>query len=112
VQTNSGPRRRKEDQPGSAGTYFTKAEECVRLCEALAAFWGDSCDAPIWPGAYLTEEDTPIRDLIRAAVGLNPLGWKAGAADPLTAADNRMAAEDDRKTPPAMGEDDMERDRR
>jgi hypothetical protein len=49
--------------------------ECVRLCEALSAFWGygveglPTCDAPIWPGAYLTEEDTPIRDLIRAAVG-------------------------------------------
>ena len=45
-------------------------DECVRLCEAMAAFWGDGiCDAPIWPGAYLTEEDTPIRELVRAAVG-------------------------------------------
>jgi len=70
VKLNSGPRRRKEDQLGTAHTYFTRAAECIRLCEALAAFWGDGvCDAPIWPGAYLTEEDTPIRDLIRAAVG-------------------------------------------
>ncbi len=46
-------------------------DECVRLCEAIAAFWGDAvCDAPIHPGAYLTEQDIPIRDLVRAAVGL------------------------------------------
>jgi hypothetical protein len=45
-------------------------DECVRLCEAISAFWGDDvCDAPISPGAYLTEQDVPIRDLIRAAVG-------------------------------------------
>lgn len=51
-------------------TYFTKADECIRLCEAMAAFWGDDvCDAAIHPGAYLTEEDTPFRDLVRAAVG-------------------------------------------
>ena len=50
--------------------YPIDREECVRLCEALAAFWGDGvCDAPIHPGAYLTEEDIPIRDLVRAAVG-------------------------------------------
>jgi hypothetical protein len=49
--------------------YTIDADECVRLCEAMAAFWGDSCDAPIWPGAYLTEQDIPFRDLIRTAVG-------------------------------------------
>ena len=45
--------------------------ECVRLCEAIADFWGgqDQCEAPIWPSAYITEEDVPIKDLIRAAVG-------------------------------------------
>ena len=45
--------------------------ECVRLCEAIADFWGDEdqCDAPIYPGAYLTDEDQPIKDMIRAAVG-------------------------------------------
>lgn len=47
----------------------TNADECIRLCEAIAAFWGDCCDAAIWPGAYITEEDTPIRDLVRAAIG-------------------------------------------
>jgi hypothetical protein len=51
-------------------SWTANTDECVRLCEAIAAFWGDGvCDAPIWPGAYLTEEDTPIRDLIRSAVG-------------------------------------------
>jgi hypothetical protein len=50
--------------------YKVDPDECVRLCEAMAAFWGDGvCDAPIWPGAYLTEQDIPIRELIRAAVG-------------------------------------------
>lgn len=50
--------------------YTVNTDECVRLCEAIAEFWGnDVCDAPIWPGAYLTEQDVPIRDLIRAAVG-------------------------------------------
>lgn len=43
---------------------------CIRLCEAMAAFWGDGvCDAAIHPGAYITEEDVPIRDLVRIAVG-------------------------------------------
>jgi hypothetical protein len=51
-------------------TYKVNADECVRLCEAMAAFWGDGvCEAPIYPGAYLTEQDVPIKDLIRAAVG-------------------------------------------
>lgn len=50
-------------------TWTPNPDECVRLCEALAAFWGASCDAPIWPGAYITAEKTPIRDLIRTAVG-------------------------------------------
>lgn len=64
-----------EPEPTPSGsdqskTWTPNPDECVRLCEALAAFWGDGvCDAPIHPGAYLTEEDTPIRDLIRAAVG-------------------------------------------
>jgi hypothetical protein len=50
--------------------YAIDSDECVRLCEAIAAFWGDDVvEAPIWPGAYLTEQDVPIRDLIRAAVG-------------------------------------------
>lgn len=46
-------------------------DECVRLCEAISAFWGNElqCEAPIYPGAYLTEQDVPIRDLVRAAVG-------------------------------------------
>lgn len=47
--------------------------ECVRLCEAISAFWGDElqCEAPIHPGAYITDQDIPIRDLVRAA-----LGWR------------------------------------
>jgi hypothetical protein len=50
--------------------YPIDPDACVRLCEAIAEFWGDGiCDAPIWPGAYLTEQDVPIRDLVRAAVG-------------------------------------------
>lgn len=44
--------------------------ECVRLCEAIAAFWGDDvCTAPLWPGAYITEEDVPISELVRKAIG-------------------------------------------
>ena len=50
--------------------YKVDPDACVRLCEAIAAFWGDGiCDAAVYPGAYLTGEDTPIRDLVRAAVG-------------------------------------------
>lgn len=53
----------------NAAPGIPDARECIRLCEAMSAFWGDSCDAPIWPGAYITEEDKPFRDLVRAAVG-------------------------------------------
>jgi hypothetical protein len=58
--TNGEPKR----------NYGIDPDACVRVCELLAAFWGDGvCDAPIHPGAYLTEEDVPICDLVRAAVG-------------------------------------------
>jgi hypothetical protein len=50
--------------------FTPNADECVRLCEAISAFWDEQvCDAPIHPGAYITEQDVPIRDLVRAAVG-------------------------------------------
>lgn len=45
------------------------AQELLQLLSAIDAFWGDSvCDAAIHPGAYITDQDIPIRDLIHVAV--------------------------------------------
>jgi hypothetical protein len=41
----------------------------IELLRAIDAFWGDGvCEAAIHPGAYITELDVPIKDLIHAAV--------------------------------------------
>lgn len=45
------------------------APELLRILEAIDRFWGDGvCPAPVWPGAYLSEEDVPISDLVHLAV--------------------------------------------
>lgn len=47
------------------------APELFRVLEAIDRFWGDGiCDAAVYPGAYLTEEDIEIRTLVHLAVNL------------------------------------------
>ena len=44
--------------------------ECVRICEAIANYWGDQdeCEAPIWPDADIIDHK-PIKELVRVALG-------------------------------------------
>ena len=42
-----------------------RAARALELLKVIADFWGsDQCDAPIFPGAYLTDEDEAIRFVI------------------------------------------------
>jgi hypothetical protein len=59
-----------EENRVAACRELERIAEAINALETISAFWGDGvCDAPIWPGAYLTEGDEPIRDVVRRAAG-------------------------------------------
>ena len=57
-----------EEDEGNA-RILAAAPEMFKLLEAIDNFWGQGiCEAPIHPGAYITDQDVPICELIHAAI--------------------------------------------
>lgn len=67
IYPDGGPKRNEEFDRLS--NLFAGAPELLRVLEAIDRFWGDGiCSAPVYPGAYLAEEDIAISDLVHLAV--------------------------------------------
>jgi hypothetical protein len=55
--------------PTQYAQLFSALPELLEVATVADAFWGDGiCEAPIWPGAYLTAEDDPFAAVVRRAV--------------------------------------------